>query len=38
MPKILLNLKFWALAVGVVWVIVITLVIMKDPAFAHGVK
>lgn len=38
MPRILTNLKFWALAFCLVWLCVIVAIIVKDPAFAHGVK
>jgi hypothetical protein len=38
MPRILSNLKFWALTLSLVWIFVITLVIVADPGFAHGMK
>jgi len=36
MPRLFLSLKFWAVAIGLVWIVVITAVIMKDPSFARG--
>jgi len=38
MPRILSNLKFWALTLSLVWIFVITFVIVADPGFAHGMK
>jgi hypothetical protein len=38
MSKMLSNLKFWALALSVLWIVVITSVIVADPGFAHGMK
>ncbi len=38
MPRILTNLKFWALAFCLVWLGIVVAIIAKDPAFAHGVK
>lgn len=32
------NLKFWALAVALVWIVLIVAIIVKEPGFAHGVK
>lgn len=36
MPRLLTNVKFWGLAMAVVWLVVITAIIMKDPALARG--
>jgi hypothetical protein len=38
MSRLLSNLKFWALALSVLWIVVITFVIVADPGFAHGMK
>jgi hypothetical protein len=38
MPRLLTNLKFWALTAALVWILLIIAVIVKDPGFAHGVK
>ncbi len=38
MSRMLSNLKFWALALSVLWIVVITSVIVADPGFAHGMK
>ena len=38
MSKMLSNLKFWALALSVLWIVVITFVLAADPGFAHGMK
>jgi len=38
MSRLLSNLKFWALALSLVWIFVITFVIVADPGFAHGMK
>jgi hypothetical protein len=38
MPRLLTNLKFWALTAALVWIFLIIAVIVKDPGFAHGVK
>ena len=39
MPRRLLtNLKFWALAVALVWIMLTVAIIVKDPGFAHGGK
>jgi len=36
MPRLLMSLKFWALAIALVWIVVIIGIILKDPSFAHG--
>jgi hypothetical protein len=38
MPRLLTNLKFWILAIALVWIVLIIAIIVKDPGFAHGVK
>jgi len=38
MPRLLTNLKFWALTAALAWIFLIIAVIVKDPGFAHGVK
>jgi hypothetical protein len=38
MPRLLTNLKFWALTVALAWILLIVAVIVKDPGFAHGMK
>jgi hypothetical protein len=38
MPRLLTNLKFWALAVALIWIVLIIAIIVKDPGFARGVK
>lgn len=36
MPRILTDLKFWALALAFVWIVTIIAIIANNPAFAHG--
>jgi hypothetical protein len=36
MPRLLTNLKFWALAVAIVWIVAVVTIIATNPAFAHG--
>lgn len=38
MPRLLTSLKFWGLAIALVWTVVVTAIIMNDPGFAHGGK
>jgi hypothetical protein len=38
MPRLLTNLKFWVLALALVWIALIVAIIVKDPGFAHGMK
>lgn len=38
MPRILFNLKFWALALCLVWIVAVTAIILNDPASATSVK
>ncbi len=38
MPRLLTNLKFWGLMFAVVWVVVVTAIIARDPGFAHGTR
>jgi hypothetical protein len=35
MPRLLFSLKFWALTVAVVWILVVTAIIAMNPEFAH---
>jgi hypothetical protein len=36
MPRMLTNLKFWALAITLIWIMVIVTIILTNPSFAHG--
>jgi hypothetical protein len=38
MSRLLTNLKFWALALGIAWILGIITVISLHPAFSHGMK
>lgn len=38
MPRLLTNLKFWALTLGIVWILGIVTVISLNPGFSHGLK
>jgi hypothetical protein len=35
MPRMLFSLKFWALTIAVVWILVVTAIITINPEFAH---
>lgn len=36
MPRILTSLKFWALAVALVWILAVTAIIAGNPEFSYG--
>ncbi|OAP23824.1 hypothetical protein A4R44_05331 [Amycolatopsis sp. M39] len=38
MSRLLSNLKFWALALCLIWIVGIVAMIALNPGFAHGMK
>ncbi|WP_268958476.1 hypothetical protein [Prauserella cavernicola] len=38
MPRMLTNIKFWALAAAVTWIVVVVAVIAKNPDYALGTR
>ncbi|MBP2180820.1 hypothetical protein JOM49_002346 [Amycolatopsis magusensis] len=38
MVRLLTNLKFWALALSLTWLLVVIAIIAKNPDFAHGAQ
>ncbi len=36
MARLFTNIKFWALALALVWIVVIVAIIAQDPGFAQG--
>jgi hypothetical protein len=38
MPRLLTNLKFWAVTLSLVWILAIVTVISLNPGFSHGMK
>ncbi len=38
MARMLTNIKFWGLTAALVWIVVVTAVITKNPDFALGAR
>lgn len=38
MPRLLTNLKFWALTLSLLWITVVAVMIADHPELAHGSK
>jgi hypothetical protein len=36
MARLLTNLKFWALALALTWIVVVVAIITKNPELAHS--
>jgi len=36
MPRLLTSLKFWALALTLVWIFAVTVIIASNPGYAAG--
>jgi hypothetical protein len=35
-PRILTDLKFWGFSICLLWIMIVTVMIFKDPAAAHA--